>query len=40
MKEGIKLTFLPDYKGSYDSVLERLQDETPKEIRQEIMENL
>lgn len=36
----IKLIFLPEYKGSYDSMLERVQTENPQDIRQEIMENL
>lgn len=39
-KENIKLTFLPEYKGSMDSVLERLDKETPEVIRQEIYDNL
>lgn len=39
-KEGIKLTFLPEYKGSYDSILERLEKERPENIRKEILDNL
>lgn len=39
-KEGIELTFLPEYKGSYDSIFLRLQNESADDIRKEIMENL
>lgn len=39
-KAGIKLTFLPDYKGGNDSIIERLQSEDPGAIKKEIMENL
>lgn len=39
-REGIKLTFLPEYKGNMDSILERLACEKPENIRKEIMENL
>ena len=39
-REGIKLEFLPDYRGSYDSILERLAHEKPEDIRKEIMDNL
>lgn len=35
-KEGIKLTFLPEWQGSYDSILERLAHEKPEDIRREI----
>lgn len=33
---GIKLTFLPEWQGSYDSILERLVHEVPDKIREEI----
>lgn len=39
-KEGIKLTFLPDWHGSYDSILERLAHENPEDIRREIYEQI
>jgi hypothetical protein len=39
-KEGIKLTFLPEYVGSMDSVLERLPIENPEDIKKEILENI
>lgn len=39
-RQGIKLTFLPDYKGGMDSVIHRHRTETPEEIRKEIMENI
>lgn len=39
-KENIKLTFLPEYKGGMDSILERLAKESPKTIREEIYANL
>lgn len=35
-KEGIKLTFLSEWDGSYDSILERLSHEKPEDIRKEI----
>lgn len=35
-KEGIKLTFLPEWRGSHDSMLERLVYENPEDIRAEI----
>ena len=37
---GIKLTFLPEWKGSYDSILERLAHEKPEDIRKEIYEQI
>lgn len=33
---GIELEFLPDFKGPYDSIIERLGKETPEDIRKEI----
>ena len=39
-KEGIKLTFLPEWQGSYDSILERLAHEKPEDIRREIYEQI
>ncbi len=39
-QQGISLKFLPDYNGNNDSVLERLQTETPEEIEREINANL
>ncbi len=39
-KRGIKLNFLPDYKGNYHSVAERFANEDHKTIRQEIMDNI
>lgn len=33
---GVKLAFLPEWRGSYDSVLERLTDESAEDIRKEI----
>lgn len=39
-KEGIKLTFLPNWIGSYDSILERLAHEKPEDIRREIYEQI
>lgn len=39
-KEGIRLTFLPDYAGNTDSMLERLQIESPEDIRREIHDNI
>ena len=38
-KEGIKLTFLPDYPNN-DSVFERLANEDPEDIKKEIYANL
>lgn len=37
---GIKLTFLPEWEGSYDSVVERLTVETAAEIRKDIYEQI
>lgn len=39
-KENIKLTFLPEWKGSYDSILERLVHEKPEDIRKEIYDQI
>lgn len=39
-EEGIKLTFLPEWKGSYDSVVERLNNESPQDIHKEIYANI
>lgn len=39
-QNGIALTFLPDWKGSFNSIIERLSKESPEEIRKEIYENL
>lgn len=39
-KEGIKLTFLPEWEGSYDSILERLANEDPEDIRKEIYDQI
>lgn len=39
-KEGIKLTFLPEWQGSYDSILERLAYEDSQKIRDEIYAQL
>lgn len=39
-KNGIKLTFLPDWVGSYDSILERLCHEDRSLIRKEIYEQI
>jgi hypothetical protein len=33
---GIKLTFLPEWQGSYDSIIERLAHEKPEYIKREI----
>lgn len=35
-KQGIKLEFLQEWIGSYDSAVERMADETPEKIREEI----
>lgn len=35
-KQGITLEFLKEWTGSYDSVIERLVDENPEDIRKEI----
>jgi hypothetical protein len=40
IRNGIKLTFLPEYKGSYDSIIERISREKPEDIRKEIYENI
>lgn len=37
---GIVLTFLPEWKGSNDSILERLVRENPEDIKKEICENI
>jgi len=37
---GITLTFLPEYVGSMDSILERFQIENPEEIKKEIYDNI
>lgn len=37
--EGLTLTFLPDYIGSYKSVLQRFLSENPAAITQEILQN-
>ena len=37
---GIKLTFLPEWQGSYDSILERLTHEKPEYIRREIYDQI
>lgn len=37
---GIKLTFLPDYNGSYENIIERILKENPEDIRKEIYANL
>lgn len=37
-RHGIKLTFLPEWNGSYDSVIERLCGESSESIRKEIYE--
>lgn len=39
-KEGIKLTFLPEWKGSYDSIIERLATEPLEKIREEIYDGI
>jgi len=39
-KNGINLKFLPDWVGSYDSVIERLTDEKPEDIRRGIYEQI
>lgn len=39
-KENIKLTFLPEYVGSCDSIFERLAKENPENIRKEIYEQI
>lgn len=39
-RENIKLTFLPEWRGSYDSVLDRLVNEGPEDIRREIYEQI
>lgn len=39
-RENIKLTFLPDYRGSYKSVANRFGREDPDDIRKEIYDNL
>jgi hypothetical protein len=40
LKEGIKLTFLPEYRGGCDSIVDRLYTGEPKDIRKEIYDNL
>ncbi len=37
---GINLQFLPDYRGPYESILQRLHEATPTVLRQEIVDNL
>lgn len=37
---NITLTFLPEYVGSMDSILERFQIENPEEIKKEIVDNI
>jgi hypothetical protein len=37
---GIKLTFLPGYKASHDSILKRLEMERAEYVREEIFNNL
>lgn len=37
---GIKLTFLPKWEGSYDSILERLAKEKLEDIRKEIYDQI
>ena len=37
---GIKLTFLPEWQGSYDSIAERLAYEEPEDIRKEIYDQI
>lgn len=39
-KEGIRLTFLPEWKGSYDSILERLAHERPENVRADIYDQI
>lgn len=37
---GIRLSFLPEWRGDFRSVLIRLDEETPEEIRRDIYEQL
>jgi hypothetical protein len=39
-KRGLKLEFLPQYRGDRASILQRLHDSTPADIRAEIRANL
>lgn len=39
LNAGLTLNFLPDYKGSFKSVLERILTEEPEKIAQEIISN-
>jgi hypothetical protein len=39
-RRGLQLSFLPDYRGSLDSILQRLNDETPRAVRREIDANM
>ena len=39
-KRGVTLTFLPDYRGDFLSILQRLHDQRPSEITAEIRANL
>jgi hypothetical protein len=40
MRAGIELRFLPEYRGNFASILQRLHDEPADAIRREILENL
>ena len=37
---GIDLQFLPEYRGSTESILQRLHESSPAEVRKEIVDNL
>ena len=39
-RHGIDLQFLPEYRGSTESILQRLHESSPTEVRQEIVANL
>lgn len=39
-RAGIRLDFLPDYRGNMASILQRLFESPPQAIRQEIIDNL